>query len=200
MRSRFNYHAFRYAHVTGLDQAPICRGRHGLLHAHQLRPCGRVRVLRRPDEPHLPPGDLDLRMPHAERLRGGLPHPRASRLRRRRRDLARNGPVQLRHRGPLQPLGRQLARCAGSAIGRPAVHRPQLPGPGRRRSHVERLRGDHALAGVPELRRQGRARDQLSDDPEVAGLRRHRRPRTTSWSPTSASASACRSGTTWAIG
>ena len=110
-------------------------------------------------------------MPDAGRLRGGLPHARAPGLWRRRRHVPRDGAVQLRYRRALQPLVGQLARRAGPAIGRSAVHRSQLPGPGRRRAHVERLRGDHAVAGLSELRRQARAGNQLPDDPEVAGLR-----------------------------
>ena len=53
-RSRFNYHAFRYVRVIGLEAAPARLGRHRLSDSHRLRPGRRVRLVERSAQPDLP--------------------------------------------------------------------------------------------------------------------------------------------------
>ena len=174
VRSRFNYHAFRYAHVTGLEQAPATAGCQGLFHAHQLRARRRSssrsndllnRIYRLVTWTYqcLSLNGYVVDCPTRERL--GYGGDAGTSL--------ETGLFNFDTGGLYSRWAANWRDAQDPAIRRPAVHRAQLPGRGRRRADVEWLRGHHALAGLSELWRQGGARNQLSDDPEVAGLRRN---------------------------
>ena len=155
----------------GPEAAAGARGHQGIPDPHRLPAGGRIRVLQRPLQPDLQDGHLDLPVPDAGRLRGGLPAPRAPGLRRRRGHLDRDGHVQLHHGRAVHQVDRGLAGGAGPEDRRPALHGPQLPGPGRRRADVERLHRHAPLAALPPVRRQADPRGLVPQHPEVARVR-----------------------------
>ena len=124
-RSRFNYHAFSFVRITGMKRPPAIEDI-GIPDPHRLPASGRIRVLQRPLQPDLSDRHLDLPVPDAGRLRGGLPPPGAPGLRRRRGHLDRDGDVQLRPRPGCTPSGRRTGGTAQNPRPGTFLHGPEL--------------------------------------------------------------------------
>ena len=171
MRSRFNYHAFRYAHVTGLDKAPAPADVQGYLLRTSYGRAGEFessddlmnRIYRLVTWTY---GCLTLNgyivdCPTRERLGYGG-------------DAGTSIETGMFNFDTAELYSRWAADwrdAPGPEDRRPPVHGPPLPRPGRWRTDVERLRRDSALAGLPPYGDR-RSRGQVSEHPEMAGFRR----------------------------